>query len=154
MNLQDILNLILGLFTKTDTPVPVTPVATQSAQLLEVTRSDRATSGIFGVVALTWDNWSGVSLENTDKYIPAGTYKLVWHISPHLNNARVPMLIDVPGRTEILLHWGNFESCSDGCILIGLTRETTSIDTTQEACKELFAKIDAIGIENVQIVVR
>jgi hypothetical protein len=112
------------------------------------------TIGIFGDGSLTWDIFKFVSLENEKLYIPAGMYKLEWHESPHLGNATVPMLVGVEGRTEILMHWGNDEVCSEGCILCGAVRDGNDIDTTQTACKELFAKINAVGIENCQIEIR
>lgn len=31
-------------------------------------------------------------------------------------------LVDVPGRSEILIHWGNFWRDSEGCLLIGSGR--------------------------------
>jgi hypothetical protein len=150
MNLQDILNLILGFFTSTGSaPSPVAPLQ----KMITIKRNDTSPAGIFGSISLSWDSWTGVSLENISLAIPTGIYSLVWHVSPHLGNATVPMLVDVVGRTEILLHWGNVESCSEGCILCGTIRDGDAIDTTQAACKILFAKIDAVGIENVKITV-
>ena len=53
-----------------------------------------------------------------DCRIPDGTYdvqpysgtkyKDVWHVQ------------NVPGRTAILIHWGNFERNTEGCILLGI----------------------------------
>lgn len=31
----------------------------------------------------------------------------------------MPRLVDVPGRSEILIHWGNFWQDSEGCLLVG-----------------------------------
>jgi hypothetical protein len=112
------------------------------------------TIGIFGNGSLTWDIFKFVSLENEKLFIPVGIYKLEWHESPHLGNVTVPMLIGVPDRSEILLHWGNVESCSEGCILCGSIRDGNAIDTTQTTCQELFAKINEVGIENCQIEIR
>jgi len=154
MNFIDLITQIFGsLFSSGSTPIPA-PV-TSAKKTIKVTRTNSSpTAGIFGVITLDWDSWVGASLENYTLVIPAGTYNLVWHISPHLGNARVPMLVGVPGRTEILLHWGNTENCSEGCILCGLMKDGNDIDSTQTACQQLFAKIDAIGIENVQIIVQ
>lgn len=114
-------------------------------------RLESTDAGVFGRMDLSWDGWQGVTLERMAVEIPIGVYSLEWHISPHLNNARVPMLIGVPNRSYILLHWGNTQACSDGCILVGEQRDGNAIDSTQKACKELFALIDAVGISNVSL---
>jgi len=154
MDLNSILQFILSLISKAKVDNPA-PNQTTNANTILIQRDPlEPTVGIFGNGSLTWDSFTFTSLENEKLYIPAGTYKLEWHESPHLGNATVPMLIGVLGRSEILLHWGNVESCSDGCILCGSIRDGNAIDTTQTTCKELFAKINMIGIENCQITIR
>ena len=118
-----------------------------------IKRIDSSDSGVFGQVTLSWDSWNGVSLERMAVEIPTGTYRLAWHVSPHLNGATVPMLLDVPNRSYILIHWGNTQTCSDGCILVGTMRDGDAIDSTQTACKTLFALINSIGIENCQLTI-
>lgn len=112
--------------------------------------SDR---GVFGQVTLDWDGAEFVSLERMIVEIPLGTYRLEWHVSKHLGGATVPMLIDVPGRTYVLIHFGNSQNCSDGCILVGTSRDGDAIDSTHTACKILFALIGTVGIENVCITI-
>lgn len=53
-----------------------------------------------------------------DSLIPAGTYRLKPYSSPRWPN--VYEVTGVPGRTSILMHHGNFESDTEGCILVGL----------------------------------
>ena len=61
-------------------------------------------------VELPWlDNARGKSC------IPAGTYPLRWVDSPKFG--RRLQVCDVPGRTHILIHAGNFQRNTDGCIL-------------------------------------
>lgn len=154
MNWDSILQFIFNLISK--------PTVSNSDQNQTVTVNTisiqrgplEPNAGIFGQGSLTWDSFTFASLENEKLYIPAGTYKLEWHESPHLGGATVPMLIGVPRRTEILMHWGNDENCSEGCILCGTCRDGNKIDTTQTACKELFEKIREVGIENCQIEIR
>lgn len=154
MNWNDLLQFILSLFSKPIVNNPA-PNQTPNVNTISIQRGSlEPTVGIFGAGSLTWDVFKFTSLENEKLFIPPGTYKLEWHQSPHLNNATVPMLVNVPDRTEILLHWGNDEACSEGCILCGTVRDGNDIDTTQTACQELFAKINAIGIENCQIEIR
>jgi hypothetical protein len=154
MNWNDLFQFILSLISKSmvdnaasNQTLGINTISIQRGSL-------EPTVGIFGDGSLTWDTFKFVSLENEKLFIPSGTYKLEWHESEHLGGATVPMLVDVQGRTEILIHWGNVESCSDGCILCGSIRDGNAIDTTQTACKELFAKINAVGIENCQIEIR
>jgi uncharacterized protein DUF5675 len=145
------IQFILSLFSTStvDNPAP-----NQTPNTISIQRGPlEPTVGIFGDGSLTWDTFKFTSLENEKLFIPPGTYKMEWHESPHLGNATVPMLIGVPDRTEILIHWGNDEACSEGCILCGTVRDGNDIDTTQTACKELFAKINAVGIENCQIII-
>lgn len=57
------------------------------------------------------DNQTGISC------IPAGTYQCVHHDGPHFQN--VWELLDVPGRSAVLIHWGNTDKDTRGCILVG-----------------------------------
>ena len=157
MNWNDFFQLIVGLFTNqkaNNQPVPPPPPPAPVANRIYIHRGPLEVNvGIFGNGSLSWDSWKFVSLENEKLFIPAGTYKLEWHVSPHLGNATVLTLVGVPGRTEILIHWGNHEDCSEGCILCGLVRDGNSIDTTQTACQMLYQKVRAIGVENCEIVI-
>lgn len=55
--------------------------------------------------------------DGIDSLIPAGTYKCVPYSSAKFPSAYKVM--SVPGRTDILIHVGNFESDTAGCILLG-----------------------------------
>lgn len=50
--------------------------------------------------------------------IPPGTYPLHWTLSPRLHTW-TPRLMDVPGRSGILIHAGNTIDDTEGCILVG-----------------------------------
>lgn len=58
------------------------------------------------------------TLERVAVAIPLGRYKIGIHDSPHFGR-QMPELLDVPGRSDILVHWGNYPHNSDGCILVG-----------------------------------
>ena len=150
MNWSAIITQLINLFNSPSTP---TPVPIQSMNTIYLKRGPVTDAGIFGTITLSWDSWTAVSLENTALVISIGTFKMEWHTSPHLNNSVVPMLLNIPGRTEVLIHWGNVESCSEGCILCGLVQDGNAIDSTQTACQQLYAKINAVGIETVQIII-
>lgn len=49
--------------------------------------------------------------------IPPGSYWVVKHTSPKYDNCF--WVLDVPGRTEILIHIGNYNMDTLGCILPG-----------------------------------
>jgi hypothetical protein len=52
--------------------------------------------------------------------IPAGTYRLartVWHKT----GAETYEITGVPGHSRILVHWGNVEENTEGCVLLGLS---------------------------------
>lgn len=50
--------------------------------------------------------------------VTVGTYKCTRHTSPKFGY-ETWMLENVPGHTYILIHIGNYDHDSDGCILIG-----------------------------------
>lgn len=49
--------------------------------------------------------------------ISAGDYDVVRHVSP--SKGECFKILDVPGRTDVLIHVGNFTRNSNGCILVG-----------------------------------
>ena len=53
--------------------------------------------------------------------IPNGNYKCVYEESYRLGHP-TPRLLNVPDRTGILIHSGNIEANTEGCILLGLTQ--------------------------------
>jgi hypothetical protein len=50
--------------------------------------------------------------------IPAGTYKMIVNVSP-TKQRLLPRLLDVPGFDGILIHRGNTDADSSGCVLVG-----------------------------------
>ena len=89
------------------------------------------------------------SLENPkrdtkiDALIPAGVYTC----KPY-SSAKYPdvyEICDVPGRTYILIHAGNFEADTTGCVLVGLSagilREKVAVMQSKQAMAELLKLI-------------
>lgn len=59
------------------------------------------------------------TLENPYYIIPPGTYDLSIRYSPKFKK-KLPYLVNVPNRSGILIHVGNYITNSRGCILVGL----------------------------------
>lgn len=90
--------------------------------------------------------------------IPAGEYRVVLYQSPHFGR-RMPLLENVPGRSGIEIHWGNFVSDFKGCIGVGstLTRlpdGSPAIWNTRVTFEKLFAAIKAAEVGGCSIELR
>lgn len=152
MNWQDILNLVLSFFNAGNNDTSLKVNLEEYAILID--RGLEESSGIYSQGSLSWDSFKFEVLENDSYEIPAGTYKLQWHKSVHLNGEIVPELIGVPGRSSILMHEGNTENCSEGCLLVGSCRDGNAIDNSKTTLAILKDKINVIGIENIRITIR
>lgn len=82
----------------------------------------------------------------SDKRIEAGTYKLVPYSSAKYKN--VYELKNVPGRTKILIHPGNFHDDTEGCLMPGHKWGFMSefdkqykVSSSRAAFKEIASKI-------------
>lgn len=72
--------------------------------------------------------------------IPEGTYRVELRWSPHFG-AFLPGLVDVPGRSDILIHVGNSLVDTEGCILVGTTRATNWIGESGAAWEAVMAQV-------------
>lgn len=59
------------------------------------------------------------TLENNEFLIKPGCYPLKWTYSPKFKAFRFEVG-DVPGRTRLLIHEGNYVGDSKGCVLVGV----------------------------------
>lgn len=109
----------------------------------------------------------GYALERVGHEIPRGIYRL--ELKPdgtsrfdkqarellrkagheHLGMIR---LRDVPGRSEILIHWGNFWSDSEGCLLLGTGKMkgpdgALAVSASQRAYMDIYPRIAAAIVE-------
>jgi Family of unknown function (DUF5675) len=69
--------------------------------------------------------------------IPAGTYPVIFTPSPHLGYV-TPELVDVPGRSDIRVHVGNFPKDTLGCTLVGQTKAQDTVFESQAAFTALL----------------
>jgi hypothetical protein len=81
--------------------------------------------------------------------IPTGEYQIIVNLSP-AKKRMLPRLLDVPGFEGILIHRGNTEDDSSGCILVGENKvKGKVINSTQyeEKLVKLLTDVEKITIE-------
>jgi Family of unknown function (DUF5675) len=63
---------------------------------------------------------------------------------------RMPHILQIPNRTDILIHWGNSVDNTNGCVLVGLTHPTEEfIGSSRQAFELLWRALD--GQQNISI---
>lgn len=77
--------------------------------------------------------------------IPRGCYQVMIDFSPKFQR-NMPLLVNVPSRTGIEIHWGDWPHSTQGCILLG-TYTPASPDqltpgTSVPAFNEFYTKIE------------
>jgi hypothetical protein len=71
--------------------------------------------------------------------IPQGTYPVTAQMSPRFGRS-MPHIHDIPNRSNILIHYGNVPEDTEGCILLGLTRDTDYVGQSRMAFDDFWAK--------------
>lgn len=74
--------------------------------------------------------------------IPKGTYKVIINQSNRFKRL-LPLLIDVPGFEGVRIHSGNSNHDTEGCILVGQSRNKNYIGQSRKAFEKLFKKMQA-----------
>ena len=69
--------------------------------------------------------------------IPAGRYQCVITWSPKFQR-KMPLLVGVPGYEGVRIHWGNDETASEGCLLVGKGYDMKHPDWISES-RDMFA---------------
>jgi hypothetical protein len=77
--------------------------------------------------------------------IEAGTYQVVLTMSPHLGYV-CPEVLNVPGRTEIRWHIGNYPKEVLGCCVVGTALGTNQVENSRTAFDALMAKLEGQNI--------
>jgi hypothetical protein len=86
--------------------------------------------------------------------IPRGIYEVAITWSNRFKKP-LPLLLNVPAFEGIRIHAGNTAADTSGCILPGKERTPNSVLRSQDAFRELFAKLElAIKTEKVYIEIR
>jgi hypothetical protein len=73
--------------------------------------------------------------------IEAGTYAVALTMSPHLGYV-CPEVLNVPGRTAIRWHIGNFPQDVLGCCVVGTVVGANQVDNSRSAFDSLMAKLE------------
>ena len=93
--------------------------------------------------------------------IPSGKYRLsIDVVSPTFSkksyyqsvcNGRVPRLINVPGFDGILIHTGNTEKDSAGCLIVGYNTSVGCVTESKRAFEILYKNLSLAKTRNEQI---
>ena len=73
--------------------------------------------------------------------IPTGTYKITLEYSSKFER-RMPYLHGVPHFLGILIHWGNTEDDSGGCIIVGENSVKGKVINSRATFKKLYALLE------------
>lgn len=84
--------------------------------------------------------------------IPAGTYAVVPHDSPKFGKI-MPMLQNVPGYQYVLLHQGNTNKDSEGCLLVGSTKSKDFVGSSRVMFDKLYPQIVAAWNKNETVTI-
>jgi hypothetical protein len=72
--------------------------------------------------------------------IPKGTYKVIINQSNRFKRL-LPLLLNVPNFEGVRIHSGNSNHDTEGCILVGQTRNKNYIGQSRKAFNKLFKKM-------------
>lgn len=124
-------------------------------QLIRVATNSTQTQGV-----IVWGNvaqyltlelpWKGNAVGLS--CIPHGTYNGVYHVSPKFGGT---YLLDVPGRSEIILHEGNLPEDTQGCILVGSKfgkiKGQPAILNSKFAIEDLIRRLTYLGAKSIRL---
>lgn len=82
--------------------------------------------------------------------IPFGTYKVIINMSPKYGRL-MPRLLDVPHFEGILIHSGNTEQDSAGCVICG-KRSGQKVINSRDTFNRLFNRLEKYSIIKIEIV--
>lgn len=94
--------------------------------------------------------------------IPEGTYRIILHyISPKYSKkkaydwcgGRLPRLVNVPNFDGILIHAGNTNKDTSGCILVGENKEVGKVLNSMATLKRLYKLMKENNDSEISIVI-
>jgi hypothetical protein len=125
--------------------------------MTNVKRDTECSTGIFGTLASDDGELNLYTLEHAflqpdgsyAPIIPPGTYTAVRRLSPKFGYD-VFMIIGVIGHTFLEIHCGNWNSNSEGCVLLGMARQgNADILDSEIAFNKFMTKNE--GLDSIQI---
>ena len=132
------------------------------AKLYRIFKDDKQTLGEIQIgdlslFTLELPDLNDDGIENNEvrkSCIPDGTYRVTRHKSPKFGNTF--WVKDVPGRSAILIHPGNYYYHTLGCILLGIDQEDMNGDglidnKSSKKAMELLLEYDITELEIVTI---
>ncbi len=121
------------------------------------------TSSVVGYMWIESLPFMWKTVENGNKLIPEGEYDVMYTFSPRFSeqepyrshgNGLVPILVDVPGKSGIRIHVGNYARQSEGCILIGSAySKGDSVDRSVDSYKAFIDLIKVYGFPKTKIII-
>lgn len=135
---------------------------------MKLERTDYLESGIFGILHVT-DSLKFATIEhaypltvadqqvepNYFPKVPCGTYKCVrglHRLESMADGFYTFEVTNVPGHTNILIHPGNSNKDSEGCILIGEYRKDNMIFQSRKAFDEFMNALVGVNEFELEIV--
>lgn len=82
--------------------------------------------------------------------IQAGTYLISLRPSPRFRRV-MPYVESVPDFAGILIHSGNQPQHTEGCLLVGKTKDTDWVGSSKKAFSDLFIKLSQEAPGSIQI---
>lgn len=120
---------------------------------IKLFRISKTPTEIIGVIVID-NEMICMTLERPDVAIPDGNYPLVYEYSPKFKRD-LWELKNVPKRSEIKIHIGNYTNETDGCILIGFDvkkdKEKSSLMKSEKALEYLHKKLPINQVHEIQI---
>lgn len=114
---------------------------------------------------MTVSEISKIKIKN-ETAIPTGTYSITLNIvSPRFSvssfykqvcNGKLPRLLNVKGFDGILIHAGNTDKDSAGCLLVGMNLERGKVLKSQETFRKLYKMLSGAKLrgESIQITIK
>ncbi len=121
-------------------------------KLKRTTQNSKVTLGVLFIstnvktLELPWRN-----NEKNISCIPAGRYKAVLHNSPKFG--RCIKLLDVPERTDILIHAGNTTDDTEGCIIVGSEHIDNAVMSSRVALNKLLTIAELMSDDELFITI-
>ena len=84
--------------------------------------------------------------------IAPGTYRIQMYLSPRFGT-RLPLLLNVPGRSGILIHAGKTAKDTQGCILVGMNTKVGRVTESRKYLKKIISAIEAAEKKKEPVVI-